>query len=436
MNFKLLSSLFVIGIVPFVLDNSYAQMITGDFGDSPFERKFGDVKYLDSYFGTVNNKMEVNSGDQVVPFTVIFANVGTQDITGIRGQLSPPLGFSSPNVKNGLIFADSNSNSLAGDLFSLTFFVNIDENTPLQEYPASVDIDYSRLRESGIRTASFNFNFMITGDSIVNVRPLNPILMSLEENNVIIEITNDGTATISGVNVVLQNTDTATSLIQNSVTNVENVVILDSNWHVGTIPPKTSKYITTSIYVPSNLKGETFRAPLEISYINAHGDQYTITRIADFFINGKIIIDIYDVQVKEVAGKKTIIGSVINEGNDDALFSFVTIEPSGNSNIKLQKQFIDEIGIDSPVPFNVPLKFDGEPVYGINDIKITVRYKDSVRNEIFETLETSIFIEESTVVEEHSFPFLAILGLIMGVGVLTFMIKKRSKINLRNIPKI
>src|SRR5690554_5848520 len=90
-----------------LFDNSFAQISSGGFGDSPFERDFGDVKFLDAYFGTYNNKIEIEPGDKNVPFTVVFANVGTQDITGIRGQLSLPFGFSSSDGPGSIIFANS-----------------------------------------------------------------------------------------------------------------------------------------------------------------------------------------------------------------------------------------------------------------------------------------------------------------------------------------
>ena len=78
-----------------------------------------------------------------------------------------------------------------------------------------------------------------------------------------------------------------------------------------------------------------------------------------------------------------VIREIINEGNEDGLFGFVSIEPRGDSNIKSNTQFIDEIEVDAPVPFNIPIEFDGKPEYGEHDITITVRYKDGVRDEIF-----------------------------------------------------
>ena len=114
MNSKFLLILFLIGFVPFIFTNSYADwkdgpIESGNFGDSAFERDFGDVKLLDAYFGTLNNKIEVENGDSNVPFTIEFANVGTQDITGIEGNLALPLGFSG---SDGPVSIDANTKQI------------------------------------------------------------------------------------------------------------------------------------------------------------------------------------------------------------------------------------------------------------------------------------------------------------------------------------
>jgi hypothetical protein len=389
-----LLSLAILVMIPFAIDYSFAQISSGGFGQSPFEREFQDVKFLDAYFGTVDEKIEAEPGDDNVPFTVVFANVGTQDITGIKGQLSLPIGFSGADGPRSIILANSDSNSLAGDNFHMTFFVNIDKNVQIQQYPGTVKVDYSRLRESGVRTSFSDFEFKVTGDSVINVKALEPFLTSLKTNDVTIEISNDGTAPISSVDIVTTNTQTEMASTATSTTNVENVVILESNWDVGNIQPKSSRYLTATVYVPENLKDDTLRIPLSISYYNAHGDQHTINKIVDFYIKGFIDLTVYGIDVIELSDTQMVIGEIINEGNEDALFGFVTLEPLGNSNIKKQSQFIDEIEIDAPVPFNIPLEFEGEPQYGEHDIKITVRYKDNIREEIFIPYETTIFVEE------------------------------------------
>ena len=398
-------------------------------GDSPFQREYNDVKYLDAYFGLGDEKMEVSPGDRNVPFTVVAANVGTQDITGIKGQLSMPFGFSASDGPGSLILADADSVSIAGEVFTLTFFVSVNEQIKIGQYPASAKIDYGRIRESGVRNAFFDFTFKVTGDSIINMRALDPFLTSLKENHIIIEISNDGTAPVSGVDIVLVNTQGTISSTSQSVTNVENVVVLDSNWDIGHIAPGTSKFLEVDVYVPESLKGATLRAPMEITYFNAHGDRHTISRIVDFYVKGLIDTRIYDVGVLDLSGTPTVIGEIINEGNEAALFGFVTLEPLGDSNIIEKTQFIDEIDTDSPVPFNVPIEFEGEPRYGEHDIRITVRYKDSVRDEIFETYETTIFLEDPLKNEESETDFTQFIaiGALAGIGGIAFTQYRKRK---------
>ncbi len=426
-NLQILFSITALLIIPFGINDIFAQTSSG-FGDSPFERDFGDVKFLDAYFGTIDEKIEAEPGDDNVPFTVVFANVGTQDITGIKGQLSLPMGFSGTNGPRSVILADGDSNSLAGDNFHLTFFVNIDKNVQIQQYPGTVKVDYSRLRESGVRTSFSDIEFKVTGDSVINVKALEPFLTSLKTNEVTIEISNDGTAPISSVDIVTTNTQTEMASTTTSTTNVENVVILESNWDVGNIPPKSSRYLTATVYIPENLKDDTLRIPLSISYYNAHGDQRTINKIVDFYIKGFIDLTVYGIDVIELSDTQMVVGEIINEGNEDALFGFVALEPLGDSNIKKQSQFIDEIEIDAPVPFNIPLEFEGEPQYGEHDIKITVRYKDNVRDEIFVPYETTIFVEEPSNDEESEDNTMMIaIPIIIAIIVGIILLRRRKK---------
>jgi len=432
MNLKLLLPLFVIGLLPFIFDNSFAQITSGGFGNSPFDRDFGDVKFLDAYFGTIDEKYEIDSGSRNVPFTVVMANVGTQDITGIRGQLSLPLGFSSSDGPGSLIYADANSNSIAGANFYLTFFVDIDNSVRIQQYPGTIKVDYSRLRESGVRTSFEDFNFKVTGESVINLRALDPFLTSLQKNHIIIEISNDGTAPISSVNIGLKNTQSERASTTQSITNIENVVILNTDWEIGDIEAKSKKFIELDVYVPESLKGETLRAPIEITYFNAHGDKKTISRIADFYIKGLIDLTIYNVNVIELSGTQMVIGEIINEGNEDGLFGFVTLESIGDSNIKSNTQYIDEIEIDAPVPFNIPIEFDGEPIYGEHEITITVRYKDSIRDEIFLTYDTTIFVTEPSNGDGDD-PDLTmiIIPIILAMGVGIYIMRRRKKATIK-----
>ena len=420
--------LFAACMSPVIINDSFAQISSGGFGQSPFERDFGDVKFLDAYFGTLDDKIEVESGDSNVPFTVVLANVGTQDITGIRGQLSLPMDFSASDGPSSVIHADSDSNSLAGENFHLTFFVNIGKSVQIQQYPGTVKVDYSRLRESGIRTSFADFDFKVTGDSVINVKALEPFLTSLTSNNVTIEIANDGTASISGVEITATNTQTELASTTSSTTNIENVVIQESSWDIGNIEAMSARHLNATIYVPQSLKGDTLRLPLAISYYNAHGDLHQVSKIVDFYIKGLIDLTVFNVGVIELSGIQMVIGEILNEGNEDGLFGFVSIDSRGDSNIKSTSQFIDEIEVDAPVPFNVPIEFEGAPRYGEHDITITVRYKDSTRDEIFLTHNSTVFVVMPPVVEENTVdPTMLLIPVILVIGISLYMVFRRKK---------
>lgn len=397
--------------------------------DSPFERGFGDVKFLDAYFGTEDVKMEIEPGDKNVPFTVILANVGTQDISGIRGQLSLPIGFTSADGAGSLIYADNDSNALAGKNFALTFFVNVGQDVQIRQYPATIKVDFSRLRESGTRNAFFDFEFKVTGFSTLNMRAIDPFLVSLKNNEVIVELSNAGTAPLSGVEVILQNTASTISATSQSISNVENAVFDQNNWKVGNIEPKSSKLITFNVYVPDNLKNAVLHAPMDITFFDAHGERKTVSRSVDFYVSGLIDTSIYNVQLRQIGDRQLVIGEILNEGNTDGLFAFVTLEPQGDSNIKSQTQYLDELEPDSPVPFNIPLEFDGEPQVGKHDIRIIVKYKDSVRNEHVVTHDTTIDYQyPPSIKPDFDILQLSIIAAAIGIGIFVFTKLKKRKL--------
>lgn len=183
--------------------------------------------------------------------------------------------------------------------------------------------------------------------------------------------------------------------------------------------------------MPETLSGDTLRTVMDITYFNAHGDQTNVKRSVDFYISGFIDAKIYNVGVISLANKQTIIGEVINEGNANALFSFVTLEPLEGSNLVSKTQFIDKLDVDSPVPFNIPVEFDGEPQYGEHKIKITVRYKDGLRNEHMITEETIVTINDMSSAPEpsifDSMPLLLGIAIAIIVGILVYKKKRDGK---------
>ena len=384
------------------------------------------VKFLDAYFGTEGNKIEVAPGDKNVPFTVVMSNVGTQDITGIKGKLSLPAAYQSPSGRGVAMMADNDQKASAGNTFALTFFVDVSDKAPIKDYSGTIDLTFSRLRESGERNENFAFTFKLTGDSIVNLRPISGALTSITNNDVVIEISNAGSAPLNNVDIVLQNDQTSVASTSSSVTNLENVIFDQTHWDVGTIPPQSSVTFSLKVFVPETVKNEPLHLPMTISYYDAHGELETVTRVTDFYINGLVDPSIYGVKVIDLSGKQTVIGEILNEGNSDGLFGFVTLKPRGDSNIIESTQYIDEIEPDSPVPFNIPIDFDGVSLDGKHDITIEVRYKDSMREEHILSYDTTIDVSALSMLdtEEGDSPMGAIAGIIIIVAIIAILYKK------------
>ena len=397
-----------------------------DVAEGVLRKQILSVKFLDAYFGTDGSKIEVAPGDKNVPFTVIMSNVGTQDITGIKGKLSLPAAYQSPSGRGVAIIADNDQKATAGNTFALTFFVDVSSLAPIQDYSGTVELSFSRLRESGERNETFPFTFKLTGDSIVNLKTLSGALTSIVNNLVIIEISNAGTAPLNNVDIVLNNDLTSVSSQSKSITNLENVIFDQSNWDVGTIDPKSAVSFSFYAFIPESIKNEPLHLPMTITYYNAHGEKQTITRVADFYINGLVDPSIYGVKVIDLSGKQTVIGEILNEGNSDGLFGFVTLKPRGDSNILESTQYIDEIEPDSPVPFNIPIEFDGAERTGKHDITIEVSYKDSMREEHVLTYDTTIDVTGLSLLDSdnNDMPVTEIITIIVIIGIVGILYKK------------
>ena len=403
-----------------------ARLGPADAPPGVFREQILSVKFLDAYFGTDGSKIEVAPGDKNVPFTVIMSNVGTQDITGIKGKLSLPAAYQSPSGRGVAIVADNDSKASAGNTFALTFFVDVSSLATIKDYSGTIDLSFSRLRESGERNETFPFTFKLTGDSIVNLKPLSGALTSIVNNLVVIEISNAGTAPLNNVDIVLQNDLTSVSSSSKSITNLENVIFDQSNWDVGTINPQSATSFSFYAFIPESIKNEPLHLPMTITYYNAHGEMQTIKRVADFYINGLVDPSIYGVKVIDLSGKQTVIGEILNEGNSDGLFGFVTLKPGGDSNIKESTQYIDEIEPDSPVPFNIPIEFDGAESIGKHDITIEVTYKDSMREEHILSYDTTIDVARSSLLDSNNgdMPISEIITIIVIVGIVGVLYKK------------
>lgn len=511
---------------------------------SPFEHGFNDVKLLDAYFGPAGQKIEAEPGDKNVPLTVVLSNVGTEDISGISGLLSLPTGFSGAITNNGLIEADNTQTATAGQSFTLTFFVNMDKTINIHDYSGTIKVTYSRVRENGERTAFLDFNFKVTGKSVINLKAENPFLNPASNNDVTIQISDAGTAPLNDVDVVIQrDQNTATTTDTN---NLQGIVLDQNHWKVGTVQPGSSNTFSIQAFIPQNVAGQTIHAPFTVTYFDGQGNQVTTTRTVDFivgptssvsiiklssppylftavmqnltvgienlspskisdisisitpnsnnlkilqdnkwfiseigplektdlvipvfadksiegqavnyevdtqytkdgatviekqnfatYIRGVIDISLHDIGVTDIAGKKMIIGDVLNQGNVKAVFGQVTVMPLDNSVIKKSTQYIGDIDIDAPVPFNIPVNSDTVPT-GDQKVQVTLTWKDTLlQPHTITEIDTVSFgtpqAQSGNGSNFNQMQIIILVAIAAGIGGIVFKVRKKKAVVL------
>lgn len=500
-------------------------------GESPFQHDFVDVKLLDAYFGTNGQKIEVEPGDQNVPFTVVLTNAGSIDISGIKGTLSLPAGFSgAESTTNGLILADNTQSASSGQSFDLTFFLNLDKSLGTHGYSGTIKVAYTRVRETGERTTFIDFNYKVTGKSILTMKAVNPVLQPASNNDVTIQISNLGSASINNVQVSLLPTANSTT----------GIVVDQNHWNVGSVKAGSLNTFSVKAFIPQSIAGQTLHPQFSITYFDGQGNQISTTKIVDFivapstssiigisspaylmmgvlqnmtiqienlsptkisnigitidsssdglkilkdnkwfvreinpfesatlnipvfadksmegqavnyvvnmqytkdgstviekqnfanYIRGVIDISVHDISVSEIAGKKMIIGNVLNQGNIKAQFGQVTAIPLDNPIFKSSSQYIGDIDIDAPVPFNIPIISDKPPT-GDQRVQVTLTWKDTLLEQHTITEIDTISFGTANVSNDNSnsnqLQIIILVAIAAGIGGIVFKVRKKK----------
>ena len=360
-------------------------------GESPFEHGYTDVKFLDAYFGYPNQKIEVQPGDQNVPFTILFSNVGTEDIAGIRGLLSLPMGFSAATpLVEGLIEADNSQTATSGSSFTLTFYVNLDKSINVHDYAGTVKLTYSRVRENGVRQAYYDFNFKVTGKGVLNMDAVNPFIQPASHNQITVRVLDNGTAPLNNVDIVMSglsgNGTTA------SVSNLQSVVIDQHHWNVGTVEPGTSQTFSFNAFVSQDVAGQNLHLPFDVSYFDGQGNQVTSSRTVDLIVgpaNSNFNIKLSTPPYVLMGVMQNLTLGLENLSPSKISNIAITLSPSSNDLRILDdpRWFVDEIAPLTATTLNIPVFADQNIANQAIDFDVNIQYtKDG-----------------STVIEKQSF---------------------------------
>jgi hypothetical protein len=124
-----------------------------------------------------------------------------------------------------------------------------------------------------------------------------------------------------------------------------------------------------------------------------------------------------------------IIGNVLNQGNVKAQFGQVTAIPLDNPIFKSSSQYIGDIDIDAPVPFNIPIISDTPPV-GDQRVQVTLTWKDTLLQQHTITEIDTISFGTPTVSNDSSnssqLQIVILVAIAAGIGGIVFKVRKKK----------
>ena len=150
------------------------------------------IAVVDTFWGSPNDQISVEPGDNSVKLNVVIQNRDTGPISGIQGKLISNNHFSSSNGANS-VTGFFGATVPSGSTSSADFLVDVSDSIELGEYNLQLDFSYLD-KDSLLRNEIIDFSVIVDGKSDIELSIKNNVLTSGTENDLILEMSNIGTA--------------------------------------------------------------------------------------------------------------------------------------------------------------------------------------------------------------------------------------------------
>ena len=281
----------------------------------------------------------------------------------------------------------------AHNIYSDIVYSSDDNERNSPKYLASID--------DGI-TPTSNF-YRVAGSIVSNNNNSNNnsiILVAGKIDNLNFTITNNNDTPITNAVVTLT---PQTSSLQ---------ILGYSEWTLQSLAPHTNEEFRTQVFASTSLIGSPVAFLVTVQYIsNAQSKTGSFSLGAN--IVGDIKITINDVAVNYIGGVPNLVGSLLNQGNTQALFTTIELvrnpfpstspshlsisqgstkagpSPSSHSSRSLSSpnslpppQYLGDLDADSPLPFSIPVDsvLNNSTSPGVYPVSFKVTYSDDLRN--------------------------------------------------------
>ncbi len=131
---------------------------------------------------------------------------------------------------------------------------------------------------------------------------------------------------------------------------------------------------------------------VNVEYIDWQGVTKTENYRLGYYIRGIIDLKLQDLSFEIINRQPYIVGRLLNEGNEPAYFTRVSLVDINDVMRPLKSIYIGDVNPNAPLMFNLPIAVVGNITPGSYTCKILVEYKDTLRNNLSKILVHNIII--------------------------------------------
>jgi len=168
-----------------------------------------------------------------------------------------------------------------------------------------------------------------------------------------------------------------------------------TSWRFDDLGSGSNVVIAPSIFATLGAADASFPISIKLSYLDSKGFPHTEVKEIGLSVRGRIILVSQDLRIipeRVSAGRNvTLVGSILNRGNTEALFMEASIIRSNSISVaSASSQYIGEIDPNSPVPFSLDFQVERSAPNGGLPVVIQFVYEDAYGNAFLKTEEFEV----------------------------------------------
>jgi hypothetical protein len=326
--------------------------------------------------------IDANSKKEIVP-TIFPADTAAGTLTTLNIQISYNDAYGNKKTLNKILGVQVSPESPQSGLnvlpSSLTSLDRVPESSQLPVTRTTLGVPSNNSTPNHSEVGSSITNGNSSSSSSTQAQSIQIAAGSVQDLSFAISNTNDARVSIADVVVSLTSESDAVRILG------------DSRWNLQSIAAGSQQELTTRVYASTSLIGSPVFFTVTMQYIRNGNELRTESFQLGAIVVGNIQISVNDVTISYIGDTPNLVGNLLNEGNSPALFTTIELVDSGTQERPqllrptVSSQFLGDLAVNSPLPFNIPLQITQQNIgqeVALNGYPISLRitYSDELRN--------------------------------------------------------